>query len=259
MNDRRFIELLNLYVDQELSPDEARELEQEITHHPDRRRIYSQYCRMQRACVRLLEQQPAPAPRMAELTSAATAVAAEPLNVIRLPDDETFRAANRGRRGLLWISWGSGLVATAACTALAFVLLRQPQAGNAPSFSPAVAHSTPAVDNTGTGSANAPAIAAHRPATENAAPASSYRPVVILTDLQRGSSDQFANTPSNFVGQPSLEWLLERRLTPIRRLPLEPYPFDVNAPLTNQGGPMFVNERRDNTVPAESITFEFRR
>lgn len=257
MNDRRFIELLNLYVDQELSPDQARELEQEIAHRPDRRRIYGQYCRMQRACVRLLEQQAAPAPRLAELrTATTTASDAEPVTIIQLPEDEVFRSANRGRRGLVWMTWGSGLVATAACVALTLVLLREP-AGSAGASTPMATIATPEPTPANAASASTPAFAATEAAVDSAAPARgpSYRPAVVLTDLQRGNSDQLVNSP-NRIGQPSLEWLIERRLTPIRRLPLEAYPYDV---LTNESGPMFVNERTDGTVPTESITFEFRR
>jgi hypothetical protein len=50
MNDRRFIELLNLYVDQQIDPSEAAELEAEVLRSPERRRTYNQYCRLQRGC-----------------------------------------------------------------------------------------------------------------------------------------------------------------------------------------------------------------
>jgi hypothetical protein len=50
MNDREFIELLNLYVDREISADDALRLEAEVGADPERRRVYDQYCRMQKAC-----------------------------------------------------------------------------------------------------------------------------------------------------------------------------------------------------------------
>lgn len=50
MNDRRFTELLNLYVDHQIAPAEASELEMEVQRNPERRRIYHDYCRLQRAC-----------------------------------------------------------------------------------------------------------------------------------------------------------------------------------------------------------------
>ena len=56
MNDREFIELLNLYVDHEISPQDALRLEAEVMSRPDRREIYNQYCKMQKACSMLSEQ-----------------------------------------------------------------------------------------------------------------------------------------------------------------------------------------------------------
>ena len=58
MNDREFIELLNLYVDREICPEDAVRLEAEVGTHPERRRVYDQYCRMQKACSMLSAQLP---------------------------------------------------------------------------------------------------------------------------------------------------------------------------------------------------------
>lgn len=48
MKDARFIELVNLYIDRQISPDEQAELELEIQRNPRRRQVYLQYCRMHR-------------------------------------------------------------------------------------------------------------------------------------------------------------------------------------------------------------------
>jgi len=56
MNDREFIELLNLYVDREISQEDAIRLEAEVGSHPERRKVYDQYCRMQKACSMLSAQ-----------------------------------------------------------------------------------------------------------------------------------------------------------------------------------------------------------
>ena len=53
MNDREFIELLNLYVDPEISAEDALKLEAAVLADPKRREIYDQYCRMQKACTML--------------------------------------------------------------------------------------------------------------------------------------------------------------------------------------------------------------
>lgn len=62
MNDRRFIELLNLYLDHEISPAEAAELETEVMRNPARRREYDRYCRLQRGCCLLGERERSVAP-----------------------------------------------------------------------------------------------------------------------------------------------------------------------------------------------------
>lgn len=49
MKDKRFIELVNLYVDRQISPGETAELEAELQASPRRRQVYQQYCRMHRA------------------------------------------------------------------------------------------------------------------------------------------------------------------------------------------------------------------
>lgn len=49
MKENRFIELINLYVDRQISPAETAELEAEIQNSPRHRKIYQQYCHMHRA------------------------------------------------------------------------------------------------------------------------------------------------------------------------------------------------------------------
>jgi hypothetical protein len=50
MKDTEFIQLLNLYLDHEISGADAARLEAEVQANAARRRIYEQYCRMQKAC-----------------------------------------------------------------------------------------------------------------------------------------------------------------------------------------------------------------
>jgi len=56
MNDNEFIELLNLYVDREITPADAVRLESEVVSNPERRKIHDQYCRIQKACSMLSDQ-----------------------------------------------------------------------------------------------------------------------------------------------------------------------------------------------------------
>jgi hypothetical protein len=55
VKESKFIELLNLYIDQQISPEETGLLEEDIQHNARHRRIYHQYCQMHRACTLVLE------------------------------------------------------------------------------------------------------------------------------------------------------------------------------------------------------------
>lgn len=50
MKDSEFINLLNLYLDHEISAADAARLEAEVQSNPERRRVYREYCQMQKAC-----------------------------------------------------------------------------------------------------------------------------------------------------------------------------------------------------------------
>ncbi len=55
MTHNKFTELLNLYLDHEISLEDAAKLEAEIQQDPQRREIYRQYCRMQKGCTLMAE------------------------------------------------------------------------------------------------------------------------------------------------------------------------------------------------------------
>lgn len=105
MKDSQFIELLNLYVDHQISPTDAALLEAEIQRTPERRKIYRQYCQMQKACMTLSEnfrsdapsatkvgEMAAPAQRLSVVTYAmgfAAAAACVALVVVNRAPDHT--------------------------------------------------------------------------------------------------------------------------------------------------------------------------
>lgn len=95
MNESKFIELLNLYVDHQISPADAALLEAEVKNNPERRRVYREYCQMQKACTVLAEnfrsQAPASDPKIVEF---------------------------KPRRRASAVAYVAGLVAVAACAAL---------------------------------------------------------------------------------------------------------------------------------------------
>lgn len=148
MKESRFIELLNLYVDQELSPAEAAELEAEIAASPARRRTYEQYCRMQRGCSLLFEAVRANAPEYTALASAGHAAERKVLD---------FPASRPARRSVFptVIAWSGGLMAAAA--AVTVLLVREPN------VDPGAQPGGSVVATTETAPAPASAVAAETP------------------------------------------------------------------------------------------------
>lgn len=128
MTESKFIELLNLYVDHQISAADAAQLEAEIHRDPERHKIYRQYCQMQKACSLMADtfRTEAPAPARAD------------------------EWASTGRR-FAPFGYAMGAVAAAACIALVQVF-RSPSA-DVPTPSTAVAVATATVSES-------PAIAA---------------------------------------------------------------------------------------------------
>jgi hypothetical protein len=104
VKESKFIELLNLYIDRQISSEEAALLEEEILHNPRHRRIYHQYCKMHRACTLVLENIRAPA---------------DPAGGVEEVAGRVVDFAPRARRPV-WGYYAAGLAA-AACVALVAV------------------------------------------------------------------------------------------------------------------------------------------
>ena len=69
MKDQEFIELLNLYLDHEISEADAARLEAEVQRSPARYRVYREYCQMHKACTLLAPAHAAEAPVVTQLES----------------------------------------------------------------------------------------------------------------------------------------------------------------------------------------------
>lgn len=109
MNDSEFIEYLNLYLDHEITAADAARLEAEVQRSPERRRIYRDYCRMQKACMLLAK----------DFNDEAASAAAQ----VRVPVEV------EGARRFSWGTgvWGTaGLFAAVACVAIVFIANRNP-------------------------------------------------------------------------------------------------------------------------------------
>jgi len=107
MKDSEFIELLNLYLDHEISAADAARLEAEVQGNPARRRIYQDYCRMQKACTLLAE------------NFQVEAAAITDRKVVAF--DPAFAAATERRRRMGNFYVIGAIAAAAACIAIVFV------------------------------------------------------------------------------------------------------------------------------------------
>ena len=116
MKDSEFIELVNLYLDHEISTADAARLEAEVQTNAARRQIYRQYCRIQKAC------------RMA-----AADFQTEPVAASAALDKKVvaFDGPPRGKRARSVYAFGS-FAALAACAALVFVTRSQQPANSQP-------------------------------------------------------------------------------------------------------------------------------
>jgi len=105
MKDNRFIELVNLYIDRQITGEEMETLEAEMQSNPRRRAIYRQYCQMHRATSLVYE-------------SFRAEGAEQPADTLRA-DEKIARFDTRtAKRRKHWTYYATGLAA--ACVALAF-------------------------------------------------------------------------------------------------------------------------------------------
>ena len=104
MKDNRFIDLLNLYIDRQISVEETAELEAEIQENPKRQAVYRQYCQIHSATKVVYESFRAGA------ADQPSALSGRPATV------ELFE----NRRRTNWVYYAGGLT-VAACLALVFV------------------------------------------------------------------------------------------------------------------------------------------
>ena len=109
MKDQRFTELVNLYIDRQITEAETTELEAEIQASPRRRAVYQQYCKMHRATTLVYESFRAEAPAQQTAPTGAKGGIAQ------------FQSERR-TRGFRWTYYAGGLAA-AACLGLVFLRL----------------------------------------------------------------------------------------------------------------------------------------
>jgi len=224
MKDSEFIELLNLYLDHEISAEDAARIEVEVQQNPARRRLYQQYCRLQKACTLLARD---------FVEQAATTGSTADRRIVAL---ESRRSWTTG-------VYVGGLAVAAACVALALVI-RSPRVTPAASQPAAVATQSPAkasadtvqglvaTTDTATTRAIAHTVTVSAPNTE-------LQPVFTAArGLILGKGDSTTNGGMVVTETPVLRaqfnWMKSIELSPIQRMTADDLRFESKAnPNTN--------------------------
>jgi hypothetical protein len=218
MNDTEFIELLNLYVDHEITSADAARLEAEVAQNPSRARIYREYCSMQKACMILAEQFRETAP---------------------FPGAE--RKVTRGTR--TWsLSFAAAGLAAAACLALLLVP-RHPAVGGAPEQRASLA------------SASFPSPSVVAPTVVAARLESGVQPLYSL-HLDPSTSRETALLVVSSEQQDPFAWMNQVQLAPIQRLPVGPLTFDPKAAAPVSPSGTLNGSQKSQQGPVEMTAFQ---
>jgi hypothetical protein len=230
MNDTEFIELLNLYLDHEISAADAARLEAEVQSSPRRRQVYREYCQMQKAC---------------KVLAADFETEVVPNTVSKVVP---FAGAPGAARTRALYVLGS-VAAAAACVALIFV------ARSKPSSVPAAA---PAAATVAVRTAPAPVAAALVAEASPAARGIIQRPMLVSDPLLlagRPAAAEFART-----AQPNeqLAWIGALQMAPVPQpVPIEALRFEARAPIMPQDNRGLPNRSGAGEAAAEMTAFRF--
>jgi len=157
MKDNRFIELLNLYIDRQITTEETAELEAEIQGDPRRQAVYRQYCQIHSAT---------------KLVYESFRVGAAETDATHSGRPATVELFETRRRRTSWVHYVGGFAAAAACVGLFVVRYNATPATGAavPAQSVAVA----AVPAQSVAKASAPVAVAQPVSLRSTAPAPDY-------------------------------------------------------------------------------------
>lgn len=222
MKDNRFIELVNLYIDRQITAAETAELEAEMQGNPRRRAIYRQYCQLHSATKRVYDSFRA---------NAADPQAAAPAGRASITRFDS-------RPHTRWVHFAGGLVA-AACLTLVFVRYSsnsKPAIETVARVEPMPAGQTVAV---------VPVVATPAPSLislrDNSAPAANYSG--LLATLRAEEQRSFSNA-----------------VLPPNRLPslFDDGVFDTR-PVFPLNGQRTFRSKHTPAQPAEFTAFQFQR
>jgi anti-sigma factor RsiW len=243
MKNAEFMELLNLYLDHEISAADAARLEIEVQSDPERRRVYQQYCQMQKACTMLVAD---------FRTEPVTLADSRGKRVV------PFESASvKGRRSGSIYAIGA-VAAAAACVAFILSNGRLSEDLNGASTSQErVAISPPATSNA------SPLISSAEPDRQHSRTAVSglvQRPMLVNDPLLLGGT---SNMATGFVSSTApvndeLAWIRTLRLAPLpSRVSVEDLRFDAQPTgLHPEARALGINQGPIET-PSEMAAFRF--
>jgi hypothetical protein len=249
MNDERFIEQLNLYIDRELSLDDVREIEAAIAASPERQKIYAQYCKVERACQQVLAPVgKAPRPSIAALVAAAEAESEAEVVAFR-----PAAATAASSRGSGW-GWGAATGLVAACAAFA-VYLGSLQSDPV---------STPASGSTMAATATKAGATQMGPDDDYASAnqqVGAYRTVLVL-DQAAGENAQAFRVAANGATDDPFAWMARMEFAPIRPIQVDTLEFKTARPMPVRSLSALAYPYPgldDSPSISESAAFEFQR
>jgi len=228
MKDHRFIELLNLYIDRQITAEETAELEAEIQASPQRQAVYRQYCQIHSATKLVYQSFRANAPETVEAPSGRPATI------------ELFEQ----RRRVGWVHYAGGFAAAAAAAALLFVRY------NAPSV-PEVAVAPAPVQTV----AAAP-VAKVQPAVASTVAAAATAPKNLITLRVASQSPDYSAMLVALREQDEERALAERLQTARNQSLFDDNLFDAKRALPSEARPV---ESRPQNSQAEFTAFQFQR
>lgn len=243
MKNAEFMELLNLYLDHEILAADAARLEIEVQTNPERRRIYQQYCQMQKACKMLV----------ADFQDTPTTVStAEGKRVV------PFQPAPSRRVSVRPVYVFGAVAAAAACVAFVFSGGR-PEAGmnEAAPGQDRVAITTPVQ------SGPASPISAVEPGrlpTGAVAGGIVHRPMLVNDPLLLGGTSNLASGFASSVAPSNdeLAWVRTLRLAPLQpRLLLEDLKFEAQPAALRPEARALGIKHTPSEEPSEMAAFRF--
>lgn len=237
MKESEFIELLNLYLDHEISAADAVRLEAEVQANGARRKVYQQYCRMQKACKVLTSD---------FQTDGAEAGVATERKVIAFNPQRAAAIAAQRRRTNVVLTFGT--LAAAACVAVILVNRGDRSPNRAQDTAPALVQHN----------ASATAAGAQRFASETSGPralgnrnGAAVSQTTLVTDplLLTKHTEAEATVVAANDGADQLKWINSVQLRPLQQgVPADELRFDVR-PATLRPDPRTLP---GNRAPAEA-------